>query len=86
MLCGKIHTTALKGSKMRVSCAACGFTGPVDRADLLIQPILGFARGPHRRRCVDVWICDVCSEVWNQCDTKLNSFEATDQTESEKGD
>jgi len=76
---------SVHGLTMNVSCAACGYDGVVNRDDLLIQPILGFARGPHRRRCVDVWICDVCSEVWNQCDTKLNSLEATDQTESEKG-
>jgi rubrerythrin len=82
---GQDNVPSASGYRVIVKCASCGFVGPVDRADLLIQPILGFARGPHRRRRVDVWVCDVCSEVWNQLETKLNSLEATDQTESEKG-
>ena len=69
------------------TCRRCGHVGTVANTRLLHAPILGFyCRGGRHRYDVDVWLCDVCaSEIRNQADTKLNSLEPTDQTQSKKG-
>ena len=70
---------------MKVNCSMCGYQGS---AEMPWRSSILATRPWHRRtNVVDVWICDVCiSEVRDQADTKLNSLEATDQTESKKGD
>lgn len=69
-------------------CNRCGFIGHVANRRLHTQPILAFyMRGGRHRYNVDVWLCDVCaSEIRNHGNSKANSFEPTDQAESEKGD
>lgn len=71
---------------MKVTCDMCGWSGDVPRKDIYHAPILAFySRRQRHRYQVNVWICDVCiSEVRNHLDSKLNSLETTDQTESEK--
>jgi hypothetical protein len=69
------------------TCRRCGYVGPVVNTRLHHAPILGFYnRGGRHRYDVDVWLCDVCaSEVRDHGNSQADSFEATDQTESEKG-
>ena len=76
------------GEHVKVTCAICGYQGEVDHARLFTTPMLAFFSHRRPRENVpDIWICDVHkSEVRDQAETKLYSFEATDQTESEKGD
>lgn len=70
------------------TCRRCGFVGQVQNRRLHTQPILAFySQGGRHRYNVDVWLCDVCaSDVRDHADSKTNSFEPTDQTESEKRD
>ena len=74
------------GVLMFETCRRCGYVGPVDASKLYHAPILGFyCRGGRHRYDVDVWLCDVCaSEIRDHGNSKAHSFEATDQTESEK--
>lgn len=69
------------------TCRRCGYVGPVVNTRLHHAPILGFYnRGGRHRYDVDVWLCDVCaSEIRDHGNSKANSFEPTDQAESEKG-
>jgi uncharacterized protein YlaI len=69
-------------------CNRCGYIGHVANKRLHTQPILAFFnQGGRHRYNIDVWLCDVCaSEIRNHADSSLNSREATDQAESEKGD
>jgi hypothetical protein len=75
------------GERVKVTCAICGYQGEVENALLFTTPMLAFFSHRRPRENVpDVWICDVHkSEVRDQFDSKTNSLEPTDHTESKKG-